>query len=260
MIARMWRGLVRAERLAEYVDIVERTGMSGYRSTPGNAGAQLLTRDLGNGRSELITLSWWADLDQIRAFAGDHIEVAKYYPEDDEYLLEREHTVAHYTVAPHQSPRAAPAEGDRDAAATGFSLSRVMSGSPSEVFAHFTEPELFANWFVVAGFTTPASRVDLDPRPGGTISAVLIPDDGDPEIPFTAAYGIVEPQSRIQFRFTEPTETVTLSLLDLAEEGTQLTYTNVGAALAGRAAALRGVARMLDALESSVADLRRKAT
>ena len=49
-------------------------------------------------------------------------------------------------------------------------------------------------------------------------------------------------------------------MLDLAEEGTQLTYTNVGAALAGRAAALRGVARMLDALESSVADLRRKAT
>jgi uncharacterized protein YndB with AHSA1/START domain/heme-degrading monooxygenase HmoA len=260
MIARMWRGLVHAEKLAEYVDIVERTGMSGYRSTPGNAGAQLLTRDLGNGSSELVTLSWWADLDKIRAFAGDDIEVAKYYPEDDEYLLEREHMVAHYTVAPpHQLPSAAPAEGDRGEA-TGFSLSRVMSGSPPEVFAHFTEAELFANWFVVAGFTTPASRVDLDPRPGGTISAVLIPEDGEPEIAFTAAYGIVEPQSRIQFRFTDPTEIVTLSLLDLAEEGTQVTYTNVGAALAGRAAALRGVARMLDALERSVADLRRKAT
>jgi uncharacterized protein YndB with AHSA1/START domain len=104
----------------------------------------------------------------------------------------------------------------------------------------------------VEGFTTPSTRINLDPRPGGMISAVLVPDDGGPEIPFTAAYGIVEPQSRIQLRFTDPTEIVTISLLDLAEEGTQLTYTNVGAGLTGRAMALSGVERMLDALEVSV--------
>ena len=38
--------------------------MAGYRRTPGNEGAQLLTRDLGDGRTEIITLSWWTDLDQ----------------------------------------------------------------------------------------------------------------------------------------------------------------------------------------------------
>jgi hypothetical protein len=47
MIARMWRGWVRTEKIVEYIDILERTGMAGYRRTPGNAGAQLLTRDLG---------------------------------------------------------------------------------------------------------------------------------------------------------------------------------------------------------------------
>ena len=255
MIARMWRGLVRTEKLAEYVDIVERTGMSGYRSTPGNAAAQLLTRDLGNGRSELITLSWWADLDQIRAFAGDDIEAAKYYPEDDEYLLEREHTVAHYIVAPpYQLPTAALGDGD-DYTATGFSVSRVLSGGPREVFAHFIEPALFAHWFVVEGFSTPAARVNLDARPGGMISAVLVPQDGGPEIPFTAAYGVVKPPSRIQFIFTDPAEIVTISLLDLGEEGTQLTYTNADASLTGRATALSGVERMLDALASSVTDV-----
>jgi len=46
-------------------------------------------------------------------------------------------------------------------------------------------------------------------------------------------------------------------LLDLAGEGTQLTYSNIGAALAGRGEALSGVERMLDALESSLTDLRR---
>jgi heme-degrading monooxygenase HmoA len=99
MIARMWRGVVRSERLVEYVEIVERTGMSEYRKTPGNLGAQLLSRDFGEGRSEIITLSWWVDLDHIRAFAGDDIELARYYPEDEEFLLERERTVAHFEVA-----------------------------------------------------------------------------------------------------------------------------------------------------------------
>jgi heme-degrading monooxygenase HmoA len=106
MIARMWRGWVRTERIDEYVDIVERTGMAGYRATPGNRGAQLLTRDLGGGRTELITLSWWDDLDAIRAFAGADIEVAKYYPEDDEFLLERESTVAHFEVQEPPGPTA----------------------------------------------------------------------------------------------------------------------------------------------------------
>ena len=108
MIARMWRGWVRTGLIDEYVDIVERTGMAGYRATAGNHGAQLLTRDLGGGRTELITLSWWSDLDAIRAFAGDNIEVAKYYPEDDAYLLDRETTVAHFEVAP---PAELPASG-----------------------------------------------------------------------------------------------------------------------------------------------------
>jgi uncharacterized protein YndB with AHSA1/START domain len=139
----------------------------------------------------------------------------------------------------------------------GFTLSRVLSATPSEVFAHFTEPALFSRWFIVEGFATPASRVNLDPRPGGTISAVMVPDEDGPEIPFTATYGIVEPQRQIQFKFTDPAEIVTISLLDLAQEGTQLTYSNVGAALTGRRAALTGVERMLDALESSLADLRR---
>lgn len=96
----MWRGWVNTERAEEYAEIIERTGLAGYRTTPGNRGAQLLTRDLGDGRTELITLSWWDSLDDIKAFAGADINAAKYYPEDDDYLVERETTVAHFVVAP----------------------------------------------------------------------------------------------------------------------------------------------------------------
>ncbi len=253
MIARMWRGWVHTERIEEYVDIVERTGMAGYRATAGNQGAQLLTRDLGDGRTELITLSWWDDLDQIRAFAGTDIAAAKYYPEDDEYLVDRETTVAHFEVAPpHPRPDSDVAErtsGDESAA---FTLTRVLAGTRAEVFAYFTDPELFSRWFVVDGFTTPLAQVALDARSGGSITGMMVSERDGTEIPFSATYGTVEPPGTVQFAFTDPTELVTITLLDLGEAGTQLTYRNDGSPLEGRAESLAGVDGMLDALKASL--------
>lgn len=98
MIARIWRGWVRTEDSAAYVDYIEATGMAKYRRTPGNRGAWMLARDLGDGRTEIVTLSFWASRDAIRGFAGDEIERAVFYPEDDRYLVDRETTVTHYEV------------------------------------------------------------------------------------------------------------------------------------------------------------------
>jgi heme-degrading monooxygenase HmoA len=98
MIARVWRGWVRTEQVAEYGDYIERTGLARYRSTPGNLGAQMWTRDLGDGRSEVTTVSWWESLDHIRGFAGDDIGRAVFFPEDDGYLVDRETTVTHHEV------------------------------------------------------------------------------------------------------------------------------------------------------------------
>jgi hypothetical protein len=39
------------------------------------------------------------DGDAIRAFAGDNVDSAVSYPEDDRHLIEREPTVSHYDVA-----------------------------------------------------------------------------------------------------------------------------------------------------------------
>lgn len=98
MIARMWRGWVRTEKAEDYVAYIERTGLAGYRETPGNRGAEMWVRELGDGRSEVTTLSWWDSLDDIRGFAGDDITRAVFYPEDDEYLVDRETTVTHHEV------------------------------------------------------------------------------------------------------------------------------------------------------------------
>jgi heme-degrading monooxygenase HmoA len=74
-------------------------GLAEYQQTPGNLGAQMWTRDLDDGRTEVLTLSWWESLDSIRGFAGDDIDAAVYYPEDEDYLIDREMTVTHYEVA-----------------------------------------------------------------------------------------------------------------------------------------------------------------
>jgi heme-degrading monooxygenase HmoA len=104
VIARMWRGWVRTEQVPAYVDYITSTGIEDYRQTPGNLGAQMLTRDLGDGRTEVLTLSWWESVDSIRVFAGQDIEDAVFYPEDDDYLVDRESTVTHYQV--HSAPEA----------------------------------------------------------------------------------------------------------------------------------------------------------
>jgi heme-degrading monooxygenase HmoA len=98
VIARIWRGSVRTEDRDAYVAYIEGTGMAEYRQTPGNRGASMLTRDLDDGRTEVVTLSFWESRDAIRGFAGDDIARAVFYPEDDRYLVDRETTVTHYEV------------------------------------------------------------------------------------------------------------------------------------------------------------------
>lgn len=72
------------------------TGLAAYRSAPGNLGAVIAVRDLDDERSEIVTLSWWKDKKSIQAFAGEDIGQARYFPQDDRYLLTRTETVQHY--------------------------------------------------------------------------------------------------------------------------------------------------------------------
>ena len=97
MVARIWRGAVRREDADAYAAYIGETGIADYEATPGNRGAWMLRRDVGD-RTEFVTFTLWDSVDAIRAFAGDDIEAAVYYPKDDRYLVEREDRVAHYEV------------------------------------------------------------------------------------------------------------------------------------------------------------------
>jgi heme-degrading monooxygenase HmoA len=100
MIARIWRGAVRTQDADEYVKYIEDTGLAGYAETPGNRGAWMLRREVGD-LTEFITLSYWESLDAVKAFAGEDYETAVYYPEDDRFLVRRADTCEHYEVAAH---------------------------------------------------------------------------------------------------------------------------------------------------------------
>jgi heme-degrading monooxygenase HmoA len=97
MIARIWRGVVRTVDADQYTAYIAETGFTAYAATAGNRGAWMLRRD-EDGRTEFLTFSLWESLDAIREFAGDDIEAAVYYPDDDRYLIERDATVKHYEV------------------------------------------------------------------------------------------------------------------------------------------------------------------
>jgi heme-degrading monooxygenase HmoA len=63
----------------------------------------MLRRDDGE-RTEFVTFSLWESVEAIRAFAGDDIDVAVLYPEDERYLIGGESTVMHYEVVDQLEP------------------------------------------------------------------------------------------------------------------------------------------------------------
>ena len=97
MIARIWRGAVRTGDADDYAQYIRDTGFAEYGPTAGNRGAWMLRRDNG-GETEFLTLSMWESRSAIKAFAGEDIEAAVLYPEDEKYLIGGESSIAHYEV------------------------------------------------------------------------------------------------------------------------------------------------------------------
>ena len=97
MIARVWRGRVRAADVDAYRAYIADTGLNDYRNTPGNCGAYIFTR-LDGETAHVVTLSFWDAMESVRAFAGADVTRARYYPEDERYLLDFPERVEHFDV------------------------------------------------------------------------------------------------------------------------------------------------------------------
>lgn len=96
-VARIWRSRVQPGQIGTYRRYVASTGIPDYRSTEGNLGAWILSRS-HEDHEDVLTLSFWESRDAIVRFAGEPIDRAQYYPEDDKYLLQKPAEVEHFDI------------------------------------------------------------------------------------------------------------------------------------------------------------------
>ena len=97
MVVRMWHGRVPTAKAQRYREFLSARAIPDYRSVPGNVSAYVLER-LDGPVTHFITMTFWDSMAAIQGFAGNDLQVAKYYPEDRDFLLEYEPTVVHYEV------------------------------------------------------------------------------------------------------------------------------------------------------------------
>ena len=97
MIARTWRGATKADDAERYLDYLHQTGLAEYRKIDGNRGVLALRR-VTQGQAEFLLISLWDSETAIRQFAGPDIDRAVFYPEDEQFLIQRDDHVTHYEV------------------------------------------------------------------------------------------------------------------------------------------------------------------
>ncbi len=99
MIARVWHGVVPAEKAEGYAEYLAHSdlGVRGYQAIRGNRGAALLRRAEGQVVHFLL-ISYWESASAVREYAGPDMERAQYFTYDLECLVDPEPTVAHYEV------------------------------------------------------------------------------------------------------------------------------------------------------------------
>lgn len=98
MIARIWFGRTNAEDYDAYLEYLEESGVAALNDTAGNRGVMVLRR-LDGAEAEFGVVSLWDSLDDVKAFAGEDVDVARYFPDDERFLLEFTPKLKHFEVA-----------------------------------------------------------------------------------------------------------------------------------------------------------------
>ena len=97
MVARVRHGRVFTSKAERYRALLNARAVPDYRSVEGNVSVHILERREG-AVTHFVTLTFGKSPSAIQGFAGDQVDVAKYYAEDQGFLLEYEPHVVHYEV------------------------------------------------------------------------------------------------------------------------------------------------------------------
>ncbi len=114
-------------------------------------------------------------------------------------------------------------------------ITRVFDAPREELWRYLTEPELFASWFGTPPYTTRASTVSMDVRPGGAWRATMVHESDGSELPFRGTFKEIVPPERLVQTFEDvddpenaDVETLTTTLADLGDGRTEVTYRQAG--------------------------------
>jgi heme-degrading monooxygenase HmoA len=97
MIVRLWHGRVNSSKADEYADFMRERAAPDYGSVDGLQKLFFLRRDEGDV-THFLLITFWDSMESVKKFAGEHPEKAKYYPEDDDFLLEKEAESVMYEI------------------------------------------------------------------------------------------------------------------------------------------------------------------
>jgi uncharacterized protein YndB with AHSA1/START domain len=115
----------------------------------------------------------------------------------------------------------------------GIRLTRVFGASRERLWAEWTEPEAFADWFGGAEAEVPLSSVTMDVRPGGAWKLTMFSPPGRREIHWWGEYREVDEPERLVFTVSDRPdenlyELVTVVFTDLGDGRTEMFFEQRG--------------------------------
>ncbi len=96
-IMRLWHGEVAIEKADEYEEFMIERAAPDYSSAEGLLSLSFQRKD-EDTKAHFLLVTTWDSMESIRKFAGSEPELAKYYSEDDNFLLEKEKFTSMYEV------------------------------------------------------------------------------------------------------------------------------------------------------------------
>ena len=96
-IMRLWHGEVSIEKADDYEQFMIERAAPDYSSVQGLLNLYFQRKD-ATDKAHFLLVTIWDSLESMKNFSGSDPEIAKYYPEDDDFLLEKEKHSAVYNT------------------------------------------------------------------------------------------------------------------------------------------------------------------
>jgi uncharacterized protein YndB with AHSA1/START domain len=105
-----------------------------------------------------------------------------------------------------------------------IAITRVYAAPRELVWKAWTEPDQLARWWGRRGWNTPPESVTMELRPGGAFRLNSISEADGSEMPQAFVYREIAAPHRLVFADADGAGTATLTLTDLGDGRTEMTF------------------------------------